>query len=80
MPQVAALEKPTIAVRLCRECAWSRTREGLLFTNEDRAFCGEPGVQSDSGEPVPCELHRFSKASQVLHVCGAEAIFWEPRA
>lgn len=79
MPQAdTALETP-VEQRICARCLWSRTREGQVFLAEDRAYCGHPEVKSDTGEPVPCELHRFAKASPVMHICGEEAIYWEPR-
>ena len=79
MPQALAPVDAPPAQRICAQCAHSRNREGQLFTAEDRAYCGHPEVKSDSGDPVPCELHRFAKASALMHICGEEAIFWEPR-
>ena len=83
MSTAALLESKTPQpVKLCANCRWSRDIEGNLFAGQDRAYCGSPEITTltDTGKPVPCEIHRFSRASTLLQVCGEEAIFWEPRA
>lgn len=81
MPTAALLEAKTPApVKLCANCRWSRDIEGNLFGGQDRAYCGSPDIFTDNGREVPCELHRFSRASTLLQICGEEGIFWEARA
>lgn len=80
MTAVLLATKTPAPVKLCANCRWSRDLEGNLFSGQDRAYCGSPEIITDNGRAVPCELHRFSRASTLLQVCGEEAIFWEARA
>lgn len=76
----ADLEAETpVAERICARCRWSRTQAGDLFTNEDRAYCGQPDVVADDGGPVACEKQRLAPSSALMKQCGFSAIYFEAR-
>lgn len=78
----ALLEAPPAApVRapVCTGCRWSRDENGEPYVGGNLIFCAEPGVISDDGQPVAAARQRFSSSSDLLHVCGESAIYWEPR-
>ena len=69
-----------IAERICARCKWSRALDGSVFVHQDRAYCAQPDVKSDSGAPVPCESQRFATSSPLLKQCGEGGIYFESRS
>jgi hypothetical protein len=79
MSELAEPSQPIATVRICALCKWSRSADGDVFRGQDRAYCAQPDVRSDSGAPVPCESQRFATSSPLLMQCGADAIYFEER-
>lgn len=64
--------------RICTTCRHCRSIvAGVVgsFDGQDRAYCAEPVIMADAGQPVPCEAERFNPDG----ACGTPGHLWTPR-
>lgn len=72
----AIFDNPTpVMERVCARCAASALDEASGGLN-----CNHPSVVTDDGRPVSCHKQRNAFSSALMHICGAEGIFFEPKA